>query len=395
MRNKFIKKITALLLCTAVILSFCGCSKVTALYTQIAESFSDDVYFERIHEEFQKVCDNHLLNSTFHYNKLDETGKRTYEALIVDIFNFPEELRIPRDTNKTQLFDAVNSTELDCPELFFINANVTLHEREHGNIYLEPTYEFSKEKYESIISKANNNIKNIVKKAKGEKSIYNKALAVHDYIVKFIKYDMIYDTEARSIYGGLVTGNASCQGYSQAFQYIMNKAGCYTVNTIEGNATDSDGKTQGHAWNSITLDDGKNYYLDTTWDDSNEEVLSHAYFLIGEKELSLNHSDFKTVGHLGTEHLYFNKNGLLLSGSMSDIEKDLTSLLADCAKKGKKSLEIKLKNPDKTDEFINEFFKDKKFFRCVDSVKNKTGIYITDRVTYYYEEEIGSINIVF
>lgn len=94
-------------------------------------------------------------------------------------------------------------------------------------------------------------------------------LYIHDYICLNTTYDETLDTA----YDMLVTGRASCQGYSKAFKQIANDMGieCTLVNST---AID-------HQWNYVVLN-GKYYYVDVTWDDPVPDVLGrvmHTHFL--------------------------------------------------------------------------------------------------------------------
>ena len=75
---------------------------------------------------------------------------------------------------------------------------------------------------------------------------------------------------AHTAYGALVANSqgekhtAVCDGYAQAYVYLMQQAGCEAV-VIMGEAG-SPGNTGGHAWNMASLK-GKWYEIDVTWDD--------------------------------------------------------------------------------------------------------------------------------
>lgn len=129
---------------------------------------------------------------------------------------------------------------------------------------------------------------------------YEKVLAVHDYLILNCKYDYanyLADTIpyiSGTAYGALVDGKAVCEGYTQAFLYIMNKLGipCRYVRGYVGT-------TQGpHAWNMVQLD-GKWYHVDVTWDDPVWDCIGrvdHTYFLLSDSKIS-NGSKDAPSGH--------------------------------------------------------------------------------------------------
>ncbi|MGN0447464.1 MAG: transglutaminase domain-containing protein [Acutalibacteraceae bacterium] len=117
-----------------------------------------------------------------------------------------------------------------------------------------------------------------------------KALLIHDRIVGFCEYD--YDNllagdiprTSRNIYGVLVLGDAVCQGYALAYEYLLKKVG------IEAHYMSSD--LLNHAWNNVCID-GAWYYVDTTWDDPVWDVngrVEHEDFLQSYEKFSVSHS---------------------------------------------------------------------------------------------------------
>lgn len=115
---------------------------------------------------------------------------------------------------------------------------------------------------------------------------YEKALAVHDYLVLNCKYDdenYMANTIPKvsfTAYGALVNGTAVCEGYSYAFRYIMYKLGipCLLVTSGE----------MDHMWNIVQLD-GKWYHVDATWDDPTPDRIGkagHMYFLLSDSKIS-------------------------------------------------------------------------------------------------------------
>ena len=106
------------------------------------------------------------------------------------------------------------------------------------------------------------------------------ALALHDYLAAHVKYaydDYLEDTadsSAYNIYGALVKGEAVCQGYALAYEYLLNQYG------ISNGIASSDAAN--HAWNIVEI--GNNWYhVDVTWDDPPYDNLGqalHGAFLI-------------------------------------------------------------------------------------------------------------------
>ncbi|MGN1134326.1 MAG: transglutaminase domain-containing protein [Oscillospiraceae bacterium] len=124
-------------------------------------------------------------------------------------------------------------------------------------------------------------------------TIYDKELAIHDYMVKNISYDSgdmgideSMDKNSVNPYGALINGKAICSGYTSAFKMFMDIFG--VENIVVFGKSDEGAE---HAWNMIKLD-GEWYHVDVTWDDpvpeSEQTGIMHEYFNVTDKELEEN-----------------------------------------------------------------------------------------------------------
>lgn len=138
---------------------------------------------------------------------------------------------------------------------------------------------------------------------------FEKALAIHDYIVNNVSYDTYgLNTVSISQYLGyfhyiesaLLYNLGVCDAYSKTFALLcgMEEIPCII---IDGLARSND-PTSGHAWNKIYLDhDGDGtadwFAVDCTYDDAKSgdyEYLYHEYFLIPDSYLSARAEDENT-----------------------------------------------------------------------------------------------------
>ena len=137
-------------------------------------------------------------------------------------------------------------------------------------------------------AKINKEVKKITAQIKTGMNNVDKALFVHDYIVKNTSYeDKASDNSRLTEYGILVNHKGNCQGYSLAYAVVMEKLG-FNVRFV-----DSD--SMGHVWNQIKLN-GKWYNVDLTWDDpvdndngkNQDGVVYHKFFLTSDTYLKNN-----------------------------------------------------------------------------------------------------------
>ena len=110
---------------------------------------------------------------------------------------------------------------------------------------------------------------------KGETEL-EKAKIAHDLVVRKVYYDHAYNTinpntpYHQSAYSVFCDSYTVCAGYTKAFAMLMNSVGIDTIGVtslwITGIDISGKEKKEGHAWNTICLDDSW-YNVDLTWDD--------------------------------------------------------------------------------------------------------------------------------
>ena len=112
-----------------------------------------------------------------------------------------------------------------------------------------------------------------------------KIKVLHDYLANHILYDPEplgendYKEISHTAYGALIDGVAVCDGYAEAFKYLLDKVGI--ENRLIFGEVDEDGSFEGevnHAWNLVKVDELYRHY-DLTWDDDdvNNRVLYEFY----------------------------------------------------------------------------------------------------------------------
>ncbi len=108
-------------------------------------------------------------------------------------------------------------------------------------------------------------------------SEYEIEKTLHDKLAQKVTY-VTGAPNAHNAYGALVEGEAVCEGYAEALQCLLQRAGIQSVQ-VYGSS-----RGENHAWNMVRIGEVKNgqyvgeYYLtDLTWDDQGT-TLSYAYF---------------------------------------------------------------------------------------------------------------------
>lgn len=111
------------------------------------------------------------------------------------------------------------------------------------------------------------------------KSDYEKAKAIYDYIKKATTYSKTEDMY--SAYGTLIDHQSVCNGYALAFYRLGKQAGLDVV-CISGR-----GHNEPHLWNAVKLN-GQYYLCDVTWD---SQTGSYMYFLKGKSDFDDHYAD--------------------------------------------------------------------------------------------------------
>ena len=126
-------------------------------------------------------------------------------------------------------------------------------------------------------------------------SDFDKAKAIHDYLVVNVDYDYenycanTIPAECYTALGALKNKYAVCAGYAKAFKLLCELAGLecdYVTGTAGGP----------HAWNQVKVS-GKWYNVDVTWDDpvstgkafDDHRYNRYSYFLISDELMYKNH----------------------------------------------------------------------------------------------------------
>ena len=264
-------------------------------------SQEDTDRLDRAMRAYVPPADSLLKNQAenyYYYNQMNKQEQQIYDALLMCATD-------PTDTDNAVMatisvdprtqefaemeFKAYYGMLYDHPELFWLY-NGSECDISVGAPYVQPgdgtynVYFFYQEPYEDFEEKMtafNDAADAFLEDIDLEASDMEIAKAIHDKLIETVTYDtpvMYDDTEAgfrnlaHTAYGALVAdsdGNenyAVCDGYSQAYVYLLQQAGI-DATVIVGIAGSDKENSGGHAWTVVNLD-GDWYEVDSTWDDA-------------------------------------------------------------------------------------------------------------------------------
>ena len=272
-----------------------------------------------------QVLNKNEYQNKYLYSQLGENGKIIYEKLYENKENlktgtytiqfgnaFYDILSQENGSDKLQeeYQTAIEAFTYDNPDVFYIDVtkmyiNIETIQKIFStkyNVYInsakDPTYLLdgftSKEQIDQCESQVIAVKNQILNQIAGKNDI-EKMKYIHDYLVDTIEYDQTFaEKNIYNIYGALVSKTCVCEGYAKALQYLLNEAELENI-IITGTATNSDGKTENHAWNYVNINE-KWYAIDTTWDDpiivgggKLTNTIRYRYFLKGSSTMNKNH----------------------------------------------------------------------------------------------------------
>ena len=271
-----------------------------------------DTTLETISPSDEKIDYSNSSTNKYFFNQLDNYSKIIYNALEQNKENMKTgtyEINLgtefsdilSNDNGQKVLGDYYQSAReayvYDNPDVFYIDVS---------KLYLniETTTRGIKKSYRVLLNSGNKTsylidefptVERINSALSEVDNDFQNVKLVHDYLVETVEYEQtISKPNIYNLYGALVNKECVCEGYAKAFKYLMDSLNIPCV-VVAGKATNSEGKTENHAWNYVQLN-GNWYAVDTTWDDPILIVggiltnsSKYRYFLKGEDEFNTSH----------------------------------------------------------------------------------------------------------
>lgn len=274
----------------------------------------------------------------YYYNQLDEYAKIIYKGLEDNIENMQSgTYKIDFNTQFNDLLNSENGEKklgvafqsawnaftYDYVDIFYIDVSkliLTTKTTKIGKMATHKVYVSNgdNETYLSDDVMKISNLQDEIKQLANKRNIivaqlngysqYDQVKYLHDWLINTLKYDTTYKKDnIHNVYGAFKNQEVVCEGYARTFKYILDGLGIESV-LVSGNATNSTGATESHAWNYVKIND-KWYAIDVTWDDpiivDNGELtesLRYKYFLCGSNTFFKNH---KEDGYLSENSMKF------------------------------------------------------------------------------------------
>ncbi len=159
--------------------------------------------------------------------------------------------------DKAKTVDKITKAYYSHPEFFFVK-NEFLYSVYNDKVQsLQFEYVFKKKDLEAARKLLDAEASKIVEGITDDMSDIDKALYVHDHIILQCRYDTSKNNY--SAYNCLVDKSCVCQGYTLAYEYILNNLLGIECTAVYSNS-------QNHIWNYVKIGDNW-YHVDLTQDD--------------------------------------------------------------------------------------------------------------------------------
>lgn len=244
-----------------------------------------------------------IETNNYYYSALDENRRKIYEAIYDVIMHtndagYKTQMKMPYDV----LWDFSDDFYFiyycvmdDYPEFYHYDENINVlweygdPKQDQNGDYLINVYQTEKlPAFWTELRELDAAAEEFLADIDLSGSEYDIALRVHDKLIGLVKYDDDNDAlrnniaYGQTVYGALISNGhmangAVCEGYSDAYSYLLRRLGilCMPIEGSVGTGETLDEAEEAaaptyHTWNLLRLD-GKWYEVDATWDDYNTE----------------------------------------------------------------------------------------------------------------------------
>lgn len=332
----------------------------------------------------------------YYYHTLSEEGRLAYTLILDSIRTHPSEIEIPQlnDADFHEMFCALS---YDNPDLLCMTNESQIVVR-GAKAYFVPQYFTDAHTCESHRQALENAADSILSGVHADMDDFDKELYFHDRICECTVYAPNDSrTVGYSAYDALVQGQAVCEGYARAMQFLLNRADVQNY-LVTGIATETDGTSEGHMWNVVTIR-GDNYYLDVTWDDMDENDdsrYSHTYFNVTSADILKNHLEIQPENNncTATAFNYFVRRDLYIKKYNADAQALLIREIRNANQNETHGFEVRFANTDAYQSAVSDLIDNDAISELVRKAMRGTAVRY-ESVVYVCDEEMLTLQIAF
>ena len=241
----------------------------------------------------------------------------------------------------------------DNPLLYYVEKIAYQYSPLHKEGTVIPQYRFDYNQVCATNSALFEKINAIVQKCSSVQEEWEKEKIIHDYLCSSVTYDDTFKDSSYECVGPLLFGRGVCEGISKASKLLFDYVGIESL-IVHGKSKQrisaiSNGDS--HAWNVVRID-GTYSHLDVTFDLTVMTFLypRYDYFNLSDEDIRLDHEyDSANIPICNMSIDYYTHIGALMT-----TQREFSSYLEKCIKKGEDDIVVKLPKIDSIDRAEKE-----------------------------------------
>lgn len=238
--------------------------------------------------------------SNISYNKeLYDKNSEACDRICKGLANMDEQIyigdfKLTKDETKYLLKTVIRKH----PEFFYVDATKYMAGTLGSYVMVVcPFYLYDEQTLKTKQELFDSKVDEYISKIDDSMTDFQKAVILHDELVINCHYVDDTDSKYISAYDAIVEEEANCQGYSEAYAYLLSLVGVKTE-IVESSA-------MYHIWNKVCID-GVYYNVDLTWDDpmpNKEGHVGHKFFLLSDEAIC--NGENEIAKHYGFDYAYY------------------------------------------------------------------------------------------
>ncbi len=284
--------------------------------------------------------------------QLDDKEKEIYDRISEGIAAYEDKITVTKASNK-QLENVINCIAADRPDLFWFDGGGQYVSYLSGKTDFIPDYTFTKEDVVLLEPQVEEAADKALSGITEDMDQYQKAKYLYEYLIDNTSYDITQIDQ--SFISTLLNHTGVCQGYTEAYQYLLGKLGIPATMEI--------GVAEGepHSWNQVYLDE-KWYQADVTWGDFDaESPIDYSFCFVTDEQLLRDHTiemEMTVPPCVSTDNNYFIREGLQMYGwDYGTYEQ----IFANEYYSGKSCISVRLDSAEAYQQAISELVEQRRF----------------------------------
>ncbi len=199
-----------------------------------------------------------------------------YDALTAGCGARKDRIEFSSKITVSEFYTVWSCYRADYPQHFWLGSQYRYsYDGSNRVVAVEPDYQMSEGQLSSAKSAFEAAAKSILRDIHSGMTQYEIEKTIHDQLILKVEYEL--SDHPFDAYGALVEGEAVCEGFARAFQYLCRSVGIETLFVYGSSENPTTGKSENHAWNIVKID-GEYYHVDATWDNTGEPKAGRIHY---------------------------------------------------------------------------------------------------------------------